>query len=94
MSSNGYDQTFTVTATEWAALTTIDMNDGTDVLNVVASGDISSDVTLPTVTDVETGNLTGTAGDDLVTLTGAQLDAILIGSGTINLGGAPATRSI
>ena len=86
-SSSGYDQTFTLTATQWAALTTIDMNDGTDVLNVVASGDISSDVHLPTVTDVETGNLTGTAGDDSVTLTGAQLDAILIGSGTINLGG-------
>ena len=40
----------------------------------------------PAISNVETGNLTGTSGTDTVTLTGAQLDAILIGSGTINLG--------
>jgi hypothetical protein len=87
---NGYDQTFTVTASQWAALTTVDMNDGADVLNVLASGDISGDVTLPTVSDVETGNLTGTNGSDSVTLTGTQLNAILIGAGTINLGAGTA----
>ena len=55
------------------------------MLNVVASGNISA-LGTPTVSNVETGNLTGTTGTDTVTLTGAQLDAILIGAGTINLG--------
>uniref|UniRef100_UPI00313806A2 beta strand repeat-containing protein n=1 Tax=Polaromonas sp. YR568 TaxID=1855301 RepID=UPI00313806A2 len=35
---------------------------------------------------ITTGNLTGTVGADTITLTGAQLDAILAGAGTINLG--------
>src|SRR5262245_40340278 len=85
-SGNGYDQTFTVTAAQWAGLTSLNMNDGTDVLNVLASGDISADVTNPTVSNVETSNLTGTGGADAVTLSGIQLDAILVGTGTINLG--------
>ena len=55
------------------------------MLNVVASGNISALAT-PAISNVETGNLTGTSGTDTVTLTGAQLDAILIGAGTINLG--------
>ena len=38
------------------------------------------------MSNVDTGNLTGTSGTDSITLTGAQLNAILIGSGTINLG--------
>jgi T1SS-143 domain-containing protein len=84
---SNHDQTFTVTATQWAGLTSIDMNDGIDILHVLAAGDISDDLTLPTVTEVETGNLTGTGVNDSVTLSGAQLDAILIGGGTINLGG-------
>ena len=83
-SNNGYDQTFTVTAAQWAGLTSINMNDGSDVLNVLALGDISG-LGTPTVTGVETGNLTGTSGADTVTLTGAQLDAILISAGTVNL---------
>ena len=55
------------------------------MLNVVANGNISA-LAMPTISNVETGNLTGTANTDSVTLTGAQLNAILIGSGTINLG--------
>ncbi len=39
-----HDQTFTLTAGQWAGLSSIDMNDGTDVLNVEVDGtvDISS----------------------------------------------------
>ena len=59
------------------------------MLNVVASGDISA-ATIPTLTAVDTGNLTGTGASDTVTLTGTQLDAILIGAGTVNLGGGAA----
>ena len=77
-----------MTAAQLAGFTAINLGSGlltTDVLNVVASGNISA-LTMPTISNVETGNLTGTSGTDTVTLTGAQLDAILIGSGTINLG--------
>ncbi len=82
--STGSD-TVTMTASQLAGLTTIDLGGGTDVLNVVASGDISS-LGTPTVINVETGNLTGTTGTDAVTLSGAQLDAILNGAGVIDLG--------
>ena len=80
--SSGND-TITMSATQWAGFSTINLGSGTNVLNVVASGDISAQPT-PTVSNVTTGNLTGTSGND--TITGAQLDAIIVGSGTINLG--------
>ena len=83
--SSGSD-TVTLSSAQWAALSTIDLGGGTNVLNVVASGDIHS-LTIPTIGNIATGNLVGTSGDDTVTLTGAQLDAIIIGTGTINLGG-------
>ena len=82
--SSGND-TITMSATQWAGFSTINLGSGTNVLNVVASGDISAQPT-PTVSNVTTGNLTGTSGNDTMTLTGAQLDAIIIGAGTINLG--------
>lgn len=85
--STGSD-TVTMTASQWAGFITMDLGSGlltTDVLNVLASGSISALAT-PTISNVETGNLTGTSGTDTVTLSGAQLDAILIGTGTINLG--------
>ncbi|MEI9409326.1 VCBS domain-containing protein [Mesorhizobium salmacidum] len=86
-SGNGFDQTFTITATQWDSFTTINMNDGSDTLNVVAAGTMGiSAGGVTTVSGVETGNLTGTAGSDTTTLSGAQLDAIIIGAGTINLG--------
>ncbi len=77
--STGNDNV-TMSASQLAGFATIDLGAGTDVLNVVASGNISA-LAIPTVTNVETGNLTGTTGTDTVTLSGAQLDAILNGSG-------------
>ena len=77
--------TVTLSALQLAGFGTINLVSGTDTLNVVASGDISP-LAHATMSNVETGNLTGTTGTDTMTLTGAQLDAILIGSGTINLG--------
>ena len=74
-----------MSATQWAAFTTIDLAGGSNVLNVVASGDIHS-LGTPTISNVTTGRLVGTTGDDSVTLTGAQLDAIIFGGGTITLG--------
>src|SRR6185503_10273879 len=80
--SSGND-TVTMSTNQWAGFSAINLGSGTNVLNVVASGDISAQPT-PTVSNVTTGNLTGTSGNE--TLTGAQLDAIIIGAGTINLG--------
>src|SRR4029453_9575661 len=50
-----------------------------------ANGDVSQ-LALAALSNIDTGNLIGTSGTDSITLTGAQLDAILTGSGTINLG--------
>ena len=82
--STGND-TVTLSALQLAGLGTVNLVSGTDTLNVVANGNISQ-LGLPTVSNIDTGNLIGTAGTDSITLTGAQLDAILTGSGTINLG--------
>ena len=84
LTGSGGNDTVTMTAAQLAAFSAINLGGGTDVLNVLASGNISA-LALPTIS-VETGNLTGTANNDVVTLSGAQLDAIVIGSGTINLG--------
>ena len=83
-SGNGSD-TVTLSALQLAGLGTVNLANGTDTLNVVARGEISQ-LVLATMSNIDTGNLTGTAGTDSITLTGAQLDAILTGSGTINLG--------
>ena len=88
--SSGND-TVTMSANQWAGFSTINLGSGTNVLNVVASGDISAQPT-PTVSNVTTGNLTGTSGNE--TLTGAQLDAIIIGTGTINLGAGTDTINL
>ena len=82
--STGND-TVTLSALQLAGLGTVNLGSGTDTLNVVANGNISQ-LALATLSSIETGNLTGTSGTDSITLTGAQLDAILTGSGTINLG--------
>ena len=82
--SSGSD-TIPISATQWAGFSTIDLGSGTDILNVVASGDISLLAT-PVVSNVELGNLTGTVSGDSMTLTGVQLDAIIIGGGVIDLG--------
>ena len=90
--SSGND-TVTMSTPQWAGFNTIDLGSGTNVLNIVASGDISAGTT-PTVSNVTTENLTGTIGNDSITLTGAQLDAIIIGAGTINLGAGTDTINL
>ena len=80
--------TVTLSALQLAGLGTVDLGSGsftTDTLNVVANGDISQ-LALATMSNIETGNLIGTAGTDSITLTGTQLNTILTGSGIINLG--------
>jgi Domain of unknown function (DUF5801)/RTX calcium-binding nonapeptide repeat (4 copies) len=91
-SSNGYDQTFALTAAQWAGLSTIDMNDGTDTLNVIVNGTVDvSAFGATTLTDIENHNMVGSSGADSITLTGAQLDAFIGNATTINLGGGTDT---
>ncbi|MGO4843773.1 hypothetical protein AB4144_66995, partial [Rhizobiaceae sp. 2RAB30] len=69
--------TVTMSAGQWVSFSTINLGSGSsDVLNVVAGGDISG-LTAPAISSVETGSLTGTSGTDNITLSGAQLDAII-----------------
>ena len=78
--------TVTMSASQWAGFGAINLGTGTNVLNVVTSGviDISA-LGAPTVSNVTTGNLTGTSNNDTITFSGDQLDAIINGGGTINL---------
>lgn len=83
--STGND-TVTMTAAQWAGFATLNLGSGSaDTLNVLASGNIAALAT-PTLSGIENGSLTGTAGNDTVTLNGAQLNAILSGSGIVDLG--------
>jgi Ca2+-binding RTX toxin-like protein len=75
--------------------TTIDLGGGTDNSRVQVNGTV--DVTAlgtPTVSNAENGFLTGSAGVDIVTMTGAQLDALVYGSGTIDFGGNTDTLNL
>lgn len=73
----------TLTATQYAALTSINLNAG-DTLNVLVDNTNISAATTTSVT-VGTGNLRGTAANSQITMKGEQLDAIINGIGTINL---------
>jgi Ca2+-binding RTX toxin-like protein len=82
------DDVVVLSATQWAAFTGINLAAGSDTLTVRAQGTVDfTSFAGPTVGGVETGNLVGSGGDDALTLTGAQLNAMLTGSGTIDLGG-------
>ena len=93
LTGSGGNDTVTMSANQWAGFNTINLGGGTNVLNVVAGGDISASST-PTVGNVTTGNLTGTSGNDSITLTGAQLDAIIVGAGSISLGAGTDTINL
>lgn len=80
------DNTLNLSATDWSASTAIDLGGGTNVVNVLANGADISASGVPMVDHVDTGNLVGTGGDDSITLTGLQLDHIIVGNGTIDLG--------
>ena len=55
--------TVTLSALQLAGLGTVNLVSGTDTLNVVANGDISQ-LALATLSNIDTGNLTGTTGTD------------------------------
>ena len=96
LTGGGGSDTVTMSAQQWAAFGTVNLAGGSsDALTVNFSGSVNiSAASAPTVSNTETGSLTGSGGVDMITLTGAQLDAILIGSGTINLGGGSDTIAL
>ena len=91
------NDTVTMTVKQWAGFDAIDLGAGAGVLNIKVAGtkDISEDDIPKTISQVSTGNLTGSGGDDTLTLTGAQLNAILIGaSSKIDLGAGTDTINL
>ncbi len=92
LGSAGTDN-ITLTAAQWASLSKIDLGgQAGDKVNIEVSGNVDfSSFTFPTVTGVGAQNLVGSSSNDTITLTGAQLDAILLGGGTIDLGGGSNT---
>ena len=80
------DVTYTIgQALDFAA---IDLGAGTDNsrINVTGTVDVTALAT-PTINNAENGFLTGSAGDDALTITGAQLDDLIFGSGIIDFAG-------
>jgi hypothetical protein len=76
----------TMTAQQFTGYTGgIDLGGGTNTLNVVVSGAATLS-SLPTLTGVQTVNVIGSAGADTLTLTGAQLNALISSGATIDLG--------
>jgi len=77
------------------AFTTIDLDGGVDNSRVQVNGVV--DVTAlgtPTVTNVENGFLLGSNTVDNLTISGAQLDSLVYGAGTINMGSGADTLNL
>lgn len=85
------DDNVAMTGTQWTSFSSVNLAGGTDTLTVRANGDISTRP-MPTMGGVERSNLGGTGSNDTITLTGAQLDAIIAGTGIINLGAGSGDR--
>ena len=83
----------TMTLAQFAGLTSIDLGAGTDTLNIQVSGNASLS-SLPTLTNIETINLIGSNGVDTLTLTGAQLDALIAAGAKIDLGNGADTLTL
>ena len=88
LTSGDGSQTIVLSPTQFASFSTIDMGNGNAdqlVVPVAGNWDISM-LPTPTINNVEFGYFLGSQGDDSITLTGAQFDAILIGNENFTLG--------
>ena len=82
---SGNDQDVTYSIQQALDFDDINLGGGNDTSRVNIDGVV--DVTAlgtPTVTNVENGFLTGTTGNDELTISGAQLNALVFGTGTID----------
>lgn len=92
--SSGAD-TVTMSAAQWAAFNAINLAGDSDTLNIMVSGTVNiSAASTTAVSNVEAGNVTGSGGADTLTLTGAQLDAIIQANGTIDFAGGSDTIAL
>lgn len=85
----GSDANDDVTYTLQQALgfSTINLNAGVDNSRVQVSGTVNvTALGTPVVTNAENGFLVGSGGNDDVTISGAQLSALIFGAGNINMG--------
>jgi Ca2+-binding RTX toxin-like protein len=72
------NQVVTLTAAQFAGFTAIDLGGGTgDELTIIINGLVDLSAGIPTITGVETIKLVGTTSNDVVTFTGAELNALL-----------------
>jgi hypothetical protein len=85
IAGSDFGDVVTMSTPLWTALQRIDLGGGTDTLLLRLSGDITG-ASRPGVRNVENVGLVGTSGGDMLRLTGRQLDAMLAGSGGIDLG--------
>ena len=79
------DDDVTYTVQQALDFTTIDLKLGTDTSRVNIAGTV--DVTAlgtPTVLNAENGFLTGSTGNDDLTISGAQVDALIFGAGIVD----------
>ena len=73
----------------------IDLGGGTDSVTTLISGTVDiTGSTLSSFLNAESGILTGSAGNDSLTLTGTQLDVFLLGSGSLDFNGGTDTLNI
>ena len=80
------DDVVTYSIEQALGFSTIDLGDGTDTTNIAISGTINvSALGTPTTSNVEIGNLTGSTGNDQLTITGTQFDALVFGGGILDL---------
>ncbi len=85
--SNG-DQDVTYSIQQALNFTTIDLGGGTDTSRVNISGTVDTTALgTPIVINAENSFLTGSSVSDDLIITGAQLDALIFGTGTIDFAG-------
>jgi VCBS repeat-containing protein len=83
--SSGADSV-TLTDAQWARLSTINLAGGTNSVTIRAGSDITL-LGTPTVSNVAASHLVGSASNDVMTLSGNQLDVMLTGTADIAFGG-------
>ena len=98
LTGSGSADNVTMSAAQWAAFSTINLagdSGGDDTLNIQVTGSTNiSGGNAVSISGVEDLNVNGTANADNLSLTGAQLDAIITSETTINLNGGTNTITL
>lgn len=88
LTGSNQDDDVTYTIQQALDFTTIDLGLGTDNSRVNVTGTVDATaLSVPTVNNAENGFLTGSAGNDDLTILSAQLDTLIYGTGIIDFAG-------